>query len=142
MREIKFRTFDEGELPDSMYLGYSGFEPAICRVYTIHLNKGTMRYKHPDLCDPIDAPIKNLMQFTGLTDKNGKEIYEGDILKITAFWDNELFYGCPVVFDEGMFGFKIKEYTTVNNVMDISAFITEVIGNIYENPELLESIDE
>jgi uncharacterized phage protein (TIGR01671 family) len=86
----------------------------------------------------------NLMQFTGLLDKNGKEIYEGDLLRIKSLYET----GDPVdsapnevYFKEG--SFRIAFHNGVLN----SAFCTgelgsnwevEVIGNIYENPELLE----
>jgi hypothetical protein len=72
-----------------------------------------------------------LMQFTGLHDKNGKEIYEGDILK-TNHTDS-----LTVVFENGSFCF-------VNNINSGSDRLHQnrteklfVIGNIYENPELI-----
>lgn len=70
-------------------------------------------------------------QYTGLHDKNGKEIYEGDIVKGT-------FYGFPMV--EYDYIFQIywdeKEKGFMANYFEPSE--CEVIGNIYENPELLE----
>ena len=74
-----------------------------------------------------------LMQYTGIHDKNGKEIYEGDILKSIQWNDIYLvkyigtaFYLCR----KGNKGFN--KITTWNN-----AEKSEVIGNIYDNPELL-----
>jgi uncharacterized phage protein (TIGR01671 family) len=70
-------------------------------------------------------------QFTGLTDKNGKEIYEGDVL---------LFEGYPnesIIFDEGSFGYK--GIYGFNSLSETNLSIAEVIGNIYETPELLQS---
>ncbi len=71
-----------------------------------------------------------LMQYTGLHDKNGKEIYEGDILKGT-------FYGFPM--PEYDYVFQIywdeKEKGFMASYFEPSE--CEVIGNIYDNPELL-----
>lgn len=81
---------------------------------------------------------KWLMQYTGLHDKNGKEIYEGDILKSMQWNDIYLvkyigtaFYLCR----KGNKGFN--KITTWNN-----AEKSEVVGNIYDNPELLGEADE
>lgn len=81
-----------------------------------------------------------LMQFTGLTDKNGKEIYEGDIVKT----DDKYYPINPVIYysdiinehdgdwDEWYCGFCLDD-------VDHKPLSTncEVIGNIYENPKLL-----
>lgn len=114
---------------------------------------------------PIDDPILEpcfgailqsedwtVMQYTGLQDRNGKEIYEGDI--ITNEWcfiyypsivrfgrykssDMSSYYEC------GHLGFYIEHPCDKLSRKDILYFANqcEVIGNIYENPELLE-VDE
>jgi uncharacterized phage protein (TIGR01671 family) len=96
-------------------------------------------------------------QFTGLIDKNGKEVYEGDIIKWkeTRFWNKEQeekgvamprFFKSAVVYDDAEFLVSsTQEFDTplccffrtedVHNQFDYKA---EVIGNIYENPELLK----
>jgi uncharacterized phage protein (TIGR01671 family) len=78
-----------------------------------------------------------IIQSTGLFDKNGKEIYEGDLLQ-----SNEWNCNCQVVWNGG--GFTLLEGETSsnleNNLTDADGFEIEfeVIGNIYENPELLK----
>lgn len=69
-------------------------------------------------------------QFTGLTDKNGVEIYEGDIVETGWQGDTK----GEVVFAEAMFFVKSGDSTMYFNYPDRY----EVIGNIYENPDLLE----
>lgn len=69
----------------------------------------------------------DLMQCTGLKDKNGTLIYEGDIVSGNG-WAKDR--AIEVTFDEARF----KPNTLISN----PAFCVEVIGNIYENPELLE----
>lgn len=73
-----------------------------------------------------------LMQFTGLKDKNGKEIYEGDIIKTLTGLTYEVFW-C-----EGMVSFRLANKSTpANGYMYSTSTYDEVIGNIYENPELI-----
>lgn len=82
-----------------------------------------------------------LLQYTGLKDKNGKEIYEGDIVKLWFDEGEEVFWNSFLVkFFEGCFiceflGGDTEEYPIFeywNDTQDL-----EIIGNIYENPELL-----
>ncbi|MGC0310735.1 YopX family protein [Streptococcus sp. CL9.43] len=74
-----------------------------------------------------------LMQSTGLFDKNGKEIFEGDILK-----NNK--YITSVFYERGAYRVKIRRTPNTTVIMDVISFIekykTKIVGNIYENPEL------
>jgi uncharacterized phage protein (TIGR01671 family) len=78
----------------------------------------------------------DVMQYTGLLDKNGKEIYEGDL--IDGWIKDEKFIAKEVIFDGGAFSVmpygKESKYTPCLYEVDDA----EVVGNIYESPELLE----
>lgn len=85
-------------------------------------------------CDEVTA-----QQFTGLTDKNSKEIYEGDIVRFT-FIDDEIYNYISEVKPKGI----VDTPKYHENDMTLLEWLdgydeVEVIGNIYENPELLES---
>lgn len=81
----------------------------------------SINYRFDHFCNGADEDVE-FMQSTGIKDRNGVEIYEGDIVK--AFGANIH----VVEFYDGKF----------NPISDLEAIYWEVIGNIYENPELLE----
>ena len=76
---------------------------------------------------------ETVSQYTGLPDKNGKEIYEGDIL-------NEDGYLFTVTFDKKWAKFKLKHDEKAFQFPEWNrGVLMEIIGNIFDNPELLES---
>lgn len=133
MREIKFRAWDKED--KKMYV-----VAHISNLLTVGTYV-TVRKNEPDAITKIERDLEEdtyeLMQYTGLKDKNGKEIYEGDIVKrydqngIIKF--NFLVEQDGAVVDVPNFGFNMH-----NDDENESLYgELEVIGNIYENPELL-----
>ena len=119
MREIKFRAWDGEEMRYTFSVQSNGDG--------VLYSGGIVDWK--------------LMQFTGLKDKNGKEIYEGDIVNIP------LFGNCIIIWNESICAFQYA-YHAIGKGTSIGGRMTntlysyeqqkyEVIGNIYENPELI-----
>ena len=86
-----------------------------------------------------DVDPETVGQYTGLKDKNGKDIYEGDIITYTDVF-GVIRYN-EVLFNNGSFGINIfgkdwSEFVTMDGLLNEADFY--LIGNIHDNPELLE----
>ncbi len=83
----------------------------------------------------------DLLQFTGLLDKNGMEIYEGDYILASNEWQLKRYVGVQEVFYNSKlakFDFKNRKGIYLNNnILQHPQTRLEVVGNIYENPDLL-----
>lgn len=134
MREILFRgkRTDNGEWETGSLVVIRGG----CSDEQIYIADKMTGYNTPVL-------KKTVGQYTGLTDKNGEKIFEGDIVVYctnTNRATNKEFH--EVVFEtrgeSGYFGIKISNIETWRFCLEVPAKLMEVVGNIYDNPELLE----
>lgn len=136
MRKIKFRAWDKKEKRifkvDELIMSYTTF---------VHLenhpNYGSQRHGLGEV---------ELMQFTGLLDENGKEIYEGDVVEYFRVGDRSNKIG-EIRFVQFGFFIPTDDWQKISVLLSTRVLLAvekgtvkKVIGNIYENPELLEKV--
>jgi len=124
MREIKFRAWD-----DKVKLMSNAF-----RLTTQHI---TFNDSRSYLSMQNGAGYWQIMQYTGLKDKNGVDIYEGDILK-TEYGANYAVKWLDEIYYDGGGGAHSGFYFCSELDWNLDLDRSLIVGNIYENPDLLE----
>ena len=127
MREIKFRAWDKDE------------EEMICGINECLMNWDGLQHNVDRFLNmPSHIPV---MEFTGLKDKNGKEIYEGDVILIKP----NMVGSCigEIRWHEKSFGFIFynSRIWGLDDIPPTNKHTIEIIGNIYENPDLSNAVD-
>ncbi|NEZ47826.1 hypothetical protein FDF74_11600 [Clostridium niameyense] len=120
MREIKFRAFRKYPEPQMLYFTLEDI---------VNLRKPV------DVIQEFPKIKDTLMQYTGLRDKNDREIYEGDIVKIISQVTREFVTGKVIC----QYGYFAVEYG-FNTHLLIEFKDIEIIGDIYDNPGLLKEV--
>ncbi len=141
MREILFRgkRIDNGEWVEGDLLRAAYFLNGKERHYIF---TDCEEYPGNEFIGYKEVNPETVGQFTGLTDKNGKQIFEGDIVNGLFLFGMEI--KAVVAFQDGAFGLQWNR----GNVTEFSAFTSicnvtyEVVGNIHDNPELLGGAED
>ena len=135
MREIKFRAWDKRRK--------KWLEPHYVDISCAGVISKVTVHRGYEIASDRNLDFIELMQYTGLKDKNGKEIYEGDIIEIRG---QNYKYIAEIIWDDEKAGYDLKEINTSipDYLLNMPELFVDrisqikVIGNIYENPELLE----
>ena len=134
MREIKFRAW--------AHIGKMMLYTERCSGISIFINEPTLTF-------PIKEPISisfgeyELMQYTGMKDCHGKEVYEGDIVVVGQDTGNE-YDRYIMTFNDDSHSYLAKQPGTLGSYIGPGYWNDKllVIGNIYENPELIGGAEE
>lgn len=125
MREIKFRAWDN--FSKQMY--YFDFEN------NIEVRSGHLWIVHEEGAISSKSPCIKIMQYTGLKDRNDKEIYVGDLVAVADYANWEGLY--KIIWDEKNLMYMLEDASgDREKLCEFEEYLVK--GNIYENPELLE----
>lgn len=150
-REIEFRGINGNGFVYGTYINGDG-EHMKDRIFLLQYNEKTG--EEDGICCPVEPDTVG--QYTNVDDKNGKRIYEGDIVAIHDPFCKEPHIG-KVEFSKGSFGIRYTVYKDWENFWPLSKTMAvyeamgcrceksvffEIIGNTYENPELLTKTEK
>jgi uncharacterized phage protein (TIGR01671 family) len=158
-REILFRAKAINRDPDREYrTNYKNGDWVYGLVTTMYDDRFPnlpAEMKNTDGVSGIDVDHRTIGEYTGLTDKNGTKIFEGDIVRIGRYFNNNFYtednYVCK--YDTNTVSFKfyyivpkdiadVNKYAILGDGATLSdmgcGFTIEVIGNIYDNSDLIE----
>ena len=113
-------------------------------VLAISYERQKVKIRHLRGTTHMTVPLDDveLMQSTGLVDKHGQEIWEGDIVIFTMRFGKRSTKSIGVVtFDKNELCFRVRNNIGGHYITFLHSRYLEVIGNIYENPELLEEVE-
>ncbi len=127
MREIKFRGLDTNGVWYYGYINKYSFNGYTQVSIRFSVESGSIL-----ICQVKEETVG---QYTGLKDRNGNEIYEGDILEYSMHSRER---GIVVFRDSSFLLTRKNDDYCITDLEDEKRFFLEIIGNIYENPELLE----
>ena len=143
MREILFRgKQEEGRWVEGVYFKHDTVKVCFSsddpkpRHLIIQDGFCDWGFEPPIHC--VDVDPATVGQFTGLTDKNGKRIFEGDIIPV---WEQGEEYPYKVVYCGDCFMLSMLDSEQGSYPLSVKCNASEVIGNIHDNPELLEVTD-